>query len=59
MMFAGNFPGRTQTLTLAVMTAMESDVDTAVAVSTLALALATGALLGARALARRWAPDHV
>lgn len=58
MMFAGNFPGRTRTLTLAVMTAMESDVDTAVAVSTLALALAAGALLGARALARRWAPDH-
>jgi molybdate transport system permease protein len=58
MMFAGNLPGRTQTLTLAVMTAMETDVETAVAVSTLALALATGALLGARALARRWAPDH-
>jgi molybdate transport system permease protein len=58
MMFAGNLPGRTQTLTLAVMTAMESDVDTAVAVSTLALGLAAAALLGARALARRWAPDH-
>lgn len=58
MMFAGNLPGRTQTLTLAVMTAMESDVDTAVAVSTLALALAAAALIGARALARRWTPEH-
>ena len=59
MMFAGNLPGRTQTLTLAVMTAMESDVDTAVAVATLALLLATGALLVARALARRFAGGHV
>lgn len=58
MMFAGNLPGRTQTLTLAVMTAMESDVDTALAVSTLALALAVAALVGARALARRWIPGH-
>ena len=59
MMFAGNLPGRTQTLTLAVMTAMESDVDTAVAVATLALLLATVALLVARALARRFAGGHV
>lgn len=57
MMFAGNLPGRTQTLTLAVMTAMETDVDTAVAVSTLSLALAVAALLVARAVARRFAPE--
>jgi molybdate transport system permease protein len=57
MMFAGNLPGRTQTLTLAVMTAMESDVDTAVAVATLALVLAMAALLLARAVARRLAPE--
>jgi molybdate transport system permease protein len=54
MMFAGNFPGRTQTLTLAVMTALESDLETAVAVSILSLVLALGALLSARRLARRW-----
>lgn len=53
MMFAGNFPGRTQTLTLAVMTALESDVETAVAVSALSLVLALAALLGARGLAGR------
>jgi molybdate transport system permease protein len=56
MMFAGNFPGRTQTLTLAVMTALESDVETAVAISALSLALALGALLAAKSLSRRWSP---
>ncbi len=54
MMFAGNFPGRTQTLTLAVMTALESDLETAVAVSVLSLGLALVALLGAKWLAGRW-----
>lgn len=52
MMFAGNLPGRTQTLTLAVMSAMESDLDTALAISTLTLALALVALLVARHLTR-------
>jgi molybdate transport system permease protein len=54
MMFAGNFPGRTQTLTLAVMSALESDLETAVAISALSLALAVAALLAARSVARRW-----
>jgi molybdate transport system permease protein len=53
MMFAGNFPGRTQTLTLAVMTAIESDLDTAVAISALSLALALATLVAAKAAARR------
>lgn len=53
MMFAGNFPGRTQTLSLAVMSAMESDLDTALAISTLALALGIGALVLAKSWARR------
>lgn len=51
MMFAGNLPGRTQTLTLAVMSAMESDLDTAVAISILSLLLAVAALLVAKRLA--------
>jgi molybdate transport system permease protein len=55
MMFAGNLPGRTQTLTLAVMTALESDVPTAVAVSSLSLGIALLALLAVRWLAGRWA----
>jgi molybdate transport system permease protein len=54
MMFAGNFPGRTQTLTLAVMSAMESDLPTAVAVSALSLGLALASLLVGRHLAGRW-----
>lgn len=53
VMFAGNFPGRTQTLALAVMTAMESDLDAAVAVSSLSLILALAALFAAKTLARR------
>lgn len=53
MMFAGNFPGRTQTLSLAVMSAMESDLETAVAVSTLSLALGLVALVAAKSWARR------
>lgn len=54
MMFAGNLPGRTQTLTLAVMTAMESDLDTAVAISVLSLALAGAALIIAKRFTRAW-----
>lgn len=52
MMFAGNFPGRTQTLPLAVMTAMESDLDAAVALSIVSVALAAAALILAKTLAR-------
>jgi molybdate transport system permease protein len=55
MMFAGNLPGRTQTLTLAVMTALESDVEAAAAVSLVSLALAGAALATARAVGGRGA----
>lgn len=48
LMFAGNLPGRTQTLTLAVMTAMETDLERALALSLLLLAIALGVTLGAR-----------
>ncbi|MFN8179756.1 MAG: ABC transporter permease [bacterium] len=51
--FAGNFPGRTQTLPLAVMSALESDLPTAVAISALSIVLAAAALLLTRALAHR------
>jgi molybdate transport system permease protein len=53
MMFAGNLEGRTQTLTLAVMTAFEGDLDTAVAISALSLALAVMLLLAAKRVAGR------
>jgi molybdate transport system permease protein len=52
IMFAGNLPGRTQTLTLAVMSAMEADLETGVAISVLSLVLALAALLVAKRLAR-------
>lgn len=39
MMFAGNLPGKTQTLPLAIFTAMESDADVALAISALLLSV--------------------
>jgi molybdate transport system permease protein len=50
MMFAGNLPGVSQTLPLAVMSAMETGVDLAVSISCLSLLLAFGALVGLRLL---------
>ncbi len=37
-MFAGNLTGKTQTMPLAIMTAMESSLDTALALSVMLLA---------------------
>jgi molybdate transport system permease protein len=45
MMFAGNMPGKTQTLPLAIYTAMESDADVAVAISALLLTVSFMLLL--------------
>lgn len=53
IMFAGNFSGRTQTLALAVMSAMEGDLDAALAVSTVSLLLGLSALFAAKAWTRR------
>ncbi len=50
LMFAGNFPGRTQTLTLAVMAAMETDFNRALAIAGLLLFAALSVVLGARLL---------
>jgi molybdate transport system permease protein len=49
--FAGNLQGRTQTLPLAVFVALESDRDTAVAISLLMVAVSLAVLI---ALRRRW-----
>ncbi len=46
--FAGNFPGRTQTLPLAVYVALESDRDTALALSVLMVAVSLAVLLTLR-----------
>jgi len=47
--FAGNMPGSTQTMPLAVYVALQSDLDTAVVLSVLLLAMSFGLLLGLRA----------
>ena len=47
--FAGNLPGTTQTMPLAVYVAMQTDLDAAVVLSVLLLAMSFGLLLGLRA----------
>ena len=46
--FAGNFPGRTQTMPLAVYLALESDPDAAVALSLILLVVSIAVLAGLR-----------
>jgi molybdate transport system permease protein len=46
--FAGNLPGRTQTMPLAVYTALETDLDAAVALSVLLVILSFTVLIGLR-----------
>ncbi|KJS62779.1 ABC transporter permease [Streptomyces rubellomurinus] len=46
--FAGNFPGRTQTMPLAVYLAMESDPQAAIALSLVLLAVSVAVLAGLR-----------
>jgi molybdate transport system permease protein len=46
--FAGNFPGVTQTMPIAVYIASESDLDTAIALSVVLLAVSFGILLALR-----------
>jgi molybdate transport system permease protein len=50
LMFAGSLPGRTQTLPLAVMAAMEVDLDTALTLSAITLLAAGIALVAAKLL---------
>jgi molybdate transport system permease protein len=53
LMFAGNLAGRTQTLPLAIYTALESDLQTAQSLSIILVAVAFGLLIAIRAGARR------
>lgn len=46
--FAGNFPGKTQTMPLAVYLALESDPDAAIALSLVLLLVSVAVLLGLR-----------
>ena len=53
IMFAGNLTGRTQTMPLAIMTAMESSLGAALALAVLLLAMSALALTALSALLRR------
>jgi molybdate transport system permease protein len=52
LLFAGNLTGRTQTMPLAIMTAMESSLGAALALSVLLLALSSLVLVGLGLVAR-------
>jgi molybdate transport system permease protein len=52
--FAGNLPGTTQTMPLAVYVALQSDLDAAVVLSVLLLLMAFGLLLGLRSAPAGW-----
>lgn len=53
LLFAGNFPGKTQTLPLAIFSALESDLSIAVAFSLALVALGALLLVGLRLAARQ------
>lgn len=58
LLFAGNFMGTTRTMSLAIMTAMESDLDAALVLSMIMLALSFVLLTLVRfVLSRSW--EHV
>jgi molybdate transport system permease protein len=52
--FAGNLPGVTQTMPLAVYVALQSDLDTAVVLSVILLLTSFGLLMGLRSAPRGW-----
>lgn len=56
--FAGNFPGRTQTMPLAVYVALQSDLDAAVALSVLLVIVAFTLLFVLRAIPTARTPRH-
>ncbi len=53
LMFAGNLPGRTQTMPLAVMSALESDLGAALALATVLVLASVAVLVVVQVLARR------
>lgn len=59
LLFAGNLPGRTQTIPLAIYTALESDVRAALALSLVLAAVAVLLLFGLRAVPAAWSARRV
>jgi molybdate transport system permease protein len=54
LMFAGNFAGRTQTMSLAIMAALETDLSAALALAVVLIGVAAVVLLLSRVAAGRW-----
>jgi molybdate transport system permease protein len=54
LMFAGNFAGRMQTTSLAIMAALESDLSAALALAVLSVVMAAAVLVVSRLLAQHW-----
>src|SRR5262252_7885719 len=54
LMFAGNFAGRTQTMSLAIMAALETDLSAALALAVLLVGIAAAVLALSRVVAGRW-----
>ncbi|MBC5824911.1 MAG: molybdate ABC transporter permease subunit [Candidatus Eremiobacteraeota bacterium] len=52
--FAGNLPGVTQTMPVAVYMAAQGDMDSSIAIAVVMLAISYGALLGVRLLGSGW-----
>ena len=52
IMFAGNVAGRTQTMPLAILEAMEADANAAIAIAVVLAAIALAVLIVFRGLAR-------
>ncbi|MEE9285931.1 MAG: molybdate ABC transporter permease subunit, partial [Dehalococcoidia bacterium] len=53
IMFAGNLPGRTQTMPVAILSALESDLGAALALSVVLVMMAVAVLLGVRLVFQR------
>jgi molybdate transport system permease protein len=53
-MFAGNFAGRTQTMSLAIMAALETDLSAALALAVLLVGIAAAVLVLSRLVGSRW-----
>jgi molybdate transport system permease protein len=58
ILFAGNFPGRTQTIPLATYLAFEGDLGVAITLSTILLLFAYGVLLTVKALLQHQADEQ-
>jgi molybdate transport system permease protein len=52
-MFAGNFQGRTQTMPLAIYTAMQGDLDVALCISIILVAFSFAVIVLVKILTRR------